>query len=135
MVLIPTCGSGCANVWSGLILERRRIFNWDSRDPFYNPRRALTKVVTLACQKHDEFCFCTNVGLAPDATKGPDVMSVRFRFVRDALNEQFTFHVGQFGMFSLFGLGESTFMFCSSSTNSCQEYKLSRPCSPKDTKV
>jgi NAD(P)H-flavin reductase len=45
-----------------------------------------------------------------------DVKSVRIRFVRDSLNEQFSFRVGQFGMFSLFGLGESTFNICSSST-------------------
>ena len=46
----------------------------------------------------------------------PDVKSVRIRFVRESLNDRFTFRVGQFGMFSLFGLGESTFNICSSST-------------------
>lgn len=45
-----------------------------------------------------------------------DVKSVRIRFVREAVAESFTFRVGQFGMFSLFGLGESTFNICSSST-------------------
>lgn len=45
-----------------------------------------------------------------------DVKSVRIRFVRDSLAEKFTYQVGQFGMFSLFGLGESTFNICSSST-------------------
>ena len=45
-----------------------------------------------------------------------DVKSVRIRFIDDALVESFTFRVGQFGMFSLFGLGESTFNICSSST-------------------
>ncbi len=45
-----------------------------------------------------------------------DVKSVRIRFVRESLNENFSFRVGQFGMFSLFGLGESTFNICSSST-------------------
>jgi sulfhydrogenase subunit gamma (sulfur reductase) len=45
-----------------------------------------------------------------------DVKSVRIRFVDDALAENFTFRVGQFGMFSLFGLGEATFNICSSST-------------------
>ena len=45
-----------------------------------------------------------------------DVKSVRIRFIDDALAENFTFRVGQFGMFSLFGLGESTFNICSSST-------------------
>lgn len=45
-----------------------------------------------------------------------DVKSVRIRFLDEALAERFTFRVGQFGMFSLFGLGESTFNICSSST-------------------
>jgi ferredoxin len=50
------------------------VFNWDYQDTFYNRRRELTTVVTLACKEHDEFCFCTSVGLAPDATKGSDVL-------------------------------------------------------------
>lgn len=45
-----------------------------------------------------------------------DVKSVRVRFVNESLAERFAFRVGQFGMFSLFGLGESTFNICSSST-------------------
>jgi sulfhydrogenase subunit gamma (sulfur reductase) len=45
-----------------------------------------------------------------------DVKSVRIKFLCEALAESFTFRVGQFGMFSLFGLGESTFNICSSST-------------------
>lgn len=45
-----------------------------------------------------------------------DVKSVRVRFRDESLAERFTFRVGQFGMFSLFGLGESTFNICSSST-------------------
>jgi NAD(P)H-flavin reductase len=45
-----------------------------------------------------------------------DVKSVRIRFLDESLAENFTFRVGQFGMFSLFGLGESTFNICSSST-------------------
>ncbi len=45
-----------------------------------------------------------------------DVKSVRVRFVRESLAESFRFQVGQFGMFSLFGLGESPFNICSSST-------------------
>lgn len=53
-----------------------RIFNWDSRDEFYNRRRAATTVVTLACATHDNACFCTSVGLAPDATDGSDAMLV-----------------------------------------------------------
>ncbi|HOD48749.1 MAG TPA: FAD/NAD(P)-binding protein [Candidatus Hydrogenedentes bacterium] len=45
----------------------------------------------------------------------PDVKSVKIKFQDPALAESFTFRVGQFGMFSVFGAGESTFNICSSS--------------------
>ena len=51
-----------------------RIFNWDFKDEFYNDRRTATTVVTLACNQHDESCFCTSVGLGPAAERGSDVM-------------------------------------------------------------
>jgi NAD(P)H-flavin reductase len=44
-----------------------------------------------------------------------DVKSVRIRFRDEAKAEQFSFRVGQFGLFSAFGAGESTFNICSSS--------------------
>jgi NAD(P)H-flavin reductase len=44
-----------------------------------------------------------------------DVMSVKARFQSPAAAEAFTFRVGQFGIFSAFGYGESTFNICSSS--------------------
>ena len=45
----------------------------------------------------------------------PDVKSVKIRFQDPAAAEKFSFRVGQFGMFSLFGQGECTFNICSSS--------------------
>jgi ferredoxin len=50
------------------------VFNWDFRDEPYNRRREATTVVTLACAAHDESCFCTSVGLGPQAERGSDVM-------------------------------------------------------------
>lgn len=44
-----------------------------------------------------------------------DVKSVRVRFRDESRGADFHFRVGQFGMFSLFGYGESTFNICSSS--------------------
>lgn len=44
-----------------------------------------------------------------------DVKSVRVRFRDESRGRDFQFRVGQFGMFSLFGYGESTFNICSSS--------------------
>jgi len=50
------------------------VFNWDYRDESYNRRREATTVVTLACATHDAACFCTSVGLGPQAERGSDVM-------------------------------------------------------------
>ncbi|MDD4891076.1 MAG: 4Fe-4S dicluster domain-containing protein [Phycisphaerae bacterium] len=50
------------------------VFNWDSRDEFYDARRAATTVVATACAQADADCFCTSVGGAPGATRGADVM-------------------------------------------------------------
>lgn len=44
-----------------------------------------------------------------------DVKSVRIRFKDEARAKEFSFRVGQFGIFSAFGAGESTFNICSSS--------------------
>lgn len=44
-----------------------------------------------------------------------DVKSVRIRFRDEARAKGFSFRVGQFGLFSAFGQGESTFNICSSS--------------------
>jgi NAD(P)H-flavin reductase len=44
-----------------------------------------------------------------------DVKSVRIRFRDDGRARDFHFRVGQFGMFSVLGCGESTFNICSSS--------------------
>ncbi len=52
------------------------VFNWDYRDPLYNRRRELTTVISLACQQHDPYCFCTSVGLGPDSERGADAVLV-----------------------------------------------------------
>src|SRR5664280_1667868 len=45
-----------------------------------------------------------------------DVKSVKIRFKDPERAKDFAFRVGQFGIFSAFGAGESTFNLCSSST-------------------
>ena len=50
------------------------VFNWDTKDEFYNRRRAATTIVALACTAHDASCFCTSVGLGPDSEKGADAL-------------------------------------------------------------
>jgi len=44
-----------------------------------------------------------------------DVKSVKIRFRDAGVHRNFSFKVGQFGLFSVFGVGESTFNICSSS--------------------
>ena len=44
-----------------------------------------------------------------------DVKSVALRFLDPERARTFSFQVGQFGIFSVFGYGESTFNICSSS--------------------
>jgi ferredoxin len=51
-----------------------KVFNWDYRDEAYNRRREATTVITLACAGWDEECFCTSVGLGPDAERGSDAI-------------------------------------------------------------
>lgn len=50
------------------------VFNWDSKDKFYNLRREALTVVTVACPSFDDQCFCTSVGSGPAAEKGSDVL-------------------------------------------------------------
>ncbi|MDD3588072.1 MAG: hypothetical protein PHQ75_12895, partial [Thermoguttaceae bacterium] len=43
-----------------------------------------------------------------------DVKSVKIRFKDAEKAKNFSFHVGQFGLYSVFGVGESTFNICCS---------------------
>lgn len=52
----------------------RSVFTWDFVDEFYTKREDALVVVSIACTKADEACFCTTVGLSPDATEGSDVL-------------------------------------------------------------
>ncbi len=46
----------------------------------------------------------------------PDIQTYRLRFVEDDYRESFSFQTGQFGLYSSFGEGESTFCIASSPT-------------------
>ncbi len=52
------------------------VFNWDFKDEFYNRRRELTTVVTVACPGYDDSCFCTSVGSGPGDTRGSDAVLI-----------------------------------------------------------
>jgi len=51
-----------------------RVMNWDVQDAFYDRRRELTTIVSLACRDMDEECFCTSVGLGPQDGRGSDAL-------------------------------------------------------------
>lgn len=51
----------------------RAVFTWDFIDEFYTKREDKTIVLTIACTRGDEACFCTTVGLSPESTSGSDV--------------------------------------------------------------
>lgn len=53
-----------------------KVMGWDYSDELWFGRREATTIVTIACDGGDASCFCTTVGLAPDATRGSDVLLV-----------------------------------------------------------
>jgi formate hydrogenlyase subunit 6/NADH:ubiquinone oxidoreductase subunit I len=50
------------------------VFNWDTRDKFFNARMEALAVIGLACTRRDDACFCTAVGGGPGATRGSDIL-------------------------------------------------------------
>lgn len=51
-----------------------KVFLSDPYDPFYAARREHATVVTLACGKPDENCFCVNFGIDPADPRGDATM-------------------------------------------------------------
>ncbi len=56
------------------VASLRAVFNWDFKDEFYNKREDKAVVITVACTKADDSCFCTTVNLTPDTPNGSDVL-------------------------------------------------------------
>ncbi len=50
------------------------VFNWDTRDSFFNARMAQLAVIGVSCTRKDDACFCTSVGGGPGATRGSDIL-------------------------------------------------------------
>ena len=53
-----------------------RVMGWDYRDELWFGRREATTIIGLACPGLDASCFCTAIGLGPDATRGSDLLLV-----------------------------------------------------------
>lgn len=49
------------------------IFNWEPQDPIFNQRAERTTIVSFACNRSDEYCFCTSIGGSPGNTEGSDL--------------------------------------------------------------
>jgi len=50
------------------------VFNWDTRDAFFNARKQQLTVIGLACLHADAACFCTSVGGGPADSQGSDIL-------------------------------------------------------------
>jgi len=67
------------------------LFTKDYTDPFYASRRERTTVISVACLEPLAECFCTSVGLSPDATAGADILLTEISpdsFLVDILTEK-----------------------------------------------
>ena len=53
-----------------------KVMGWGFRDELWFGRREATTVVSVACPGTDSTCFCSAVGLGPDATRGADALLV-----------------------------------------------------------
>lgn len=78
-----------------------KVMNWDYADELWNGRRAATTVISLACSGVDDSCFCSTVGLAPDATRGSDVMltQVDGGYVAEPVSEKGEAFLGEYSRF------------------------------------
>jgi sulfhydrogenase subunit beta (sulfur reductase) len=57
----------------------RSIFCWDITDEFFSKRLEKLLVIGLSCHLSDEYCFCTSVRLAPNSSKGSDILLTRLK--------------------------------------------------------
>jgi ferredoxin len=51
-----------------------KLFAWDFLDAFYLETRVRTVLISLACEKPCETCFCTSLGGSPADVEGADIL-------------------------------------------------------------
>ncbi len=61
---------------SGPIMEK--VFNWDYKDEFFNERFKNLTIISMACEKPDNYCFCTEMQLSPESSYGSDILLKRW---------------------------------------------------------
>lgn len=66
------------------------VFNWDTRDKFFNARLERLAVIGVGCTKADEACFCTSVGGSPVSVQGSDLFLMPFEggYLAEVLTEK-----------------------------------------------
>ncbi len=70
----PTVLFGVRPCDAASLATLKAVFTWDSQDAYFEPKLAHTTVVSVACTKCDDYCFCTSVGGGPGATAGSDLL-------------------------------------------------------------
>ncbi len=50
------------------------IFDWDPADPIFQTRLERTTFIGYACNKADDYCFCTSLNGNPGNTEGNDIL-------------------------------------------------------------
>ncbi|MCL5673775.1 MAG: 4Fe-4S dicluster domain-containing protein [Deltaproteobacteria bacterium] len=65
-------GSRPCDAGAGPIMEK--VFNWDYKDEFFNERFKNLYLISIACDKPDNYCFCTEVQLSPESSYGSDIL-------------------------------------------------------------
>ena len=58
------------------VLTLDAVMAWGHKDEPWFARREATTIVSLACPGADEACFCSALGLGPDAARGSDLLLV-----------------------------------------------------------
>jgi len=71
---VPTVVFGIRPCEAAAFAALDAVFNWDTRDKFFNERANQLAVIGVACTRADEACFCTSIGGGPDDTRGSDIL-------------------------------------------------------------
>jgi len=71
---VPTVVFGIRPCEAGGFAALDAVFNWDTRDKFFNARLDQLAVIAVGCTRRDEACFCTSVGGGPGSVKGSDIL-------------------------------------------------------------
>lgn len=56
------------------VISLNSVFTWDYIDNLFTERKKKVTIISVACNKADESCFCTSVGFAPDGREGSDIL-------------------------------------------------------------